>query len=678
MATRLFFRDEAHSLTGTLPSTEQSTATATWTATGATTLKTLSTVKGGAQVNHPGTSGASTATQSGLLGRFVSQPLAGSKTVGGGSILMNVAESEGNLASNFWINAMHVFVWRPSTNALVGTVRDSGGASLGGTEPTSASSVQVTHITGITSSAVSAQTGDVVVVEVWSRFTQSMGSNYASTFYFGGTTENTTENAVVTNHASFVELAENLVFQQTHALAGTLAAAVTGSAAPSHVPLSVEMVGVASGISSFTMPNGVATGDVAIALAFRDGSTTPPSLPSGWTDLGTQTNTTSSARLAAYPAVGPLSWTQRTSSFSASDIFRVAYGGGLWVAVGHSGKLATSTDGETWTQQTSSFGSDSILGVAYGNGLWVATGGNGKLATSTDGETWTQRTSSFGTDHVELAAYGGSLWVAVGRSGKLATSSDGISWTQQTSSFGATSIYAIAYGGGLWVAAGSSGKLATSSDGAAWTQQTSSFGADLILAVTYGSSLWAAVSASGKLATSSNGTAWTQQTSSFGTDDIYSIAYGGGLWVAAGSSGKLATSSNGSTWTQQDSSFGSSTIRGSAYNAGLWVAVGAAGKLANYTYIDTGFTNATAVVCNVYRGLDVSDPIGVTASTTGAGTTVTLPAVANAATSFVAGFAGHRSADVTFPDSPTGLRLRTSFSDATNEAASYDSGGAVP
>ena len=77
-----------------------------------------------------------------------------------------------------------------------------------------------------------------------------------------------------------------------------------------------------------------------------------------------------------------LTWTQRTSSFGTTAIRALAYGGGQWVAVGDSGKLATSPDGVTWTQRTSSFGTTAILAVAYGGGQWVAAGNAGALATS--------------------------------------------------------------------------------------------------------------------------------------------------------------------------------------------------------------------------------------------------------------------------------------------------------
>jgi len=47
--------------------------------------------------------------------------------------------------------------------------------------------------------------------------------------------------------------------------------------------------------------------------------------------------------------------------------------------------LRTSTnDGVTWNTQTSNFGTSIIRRVAYGNGVWVAVGDGGALRTSTD------------------------------------------------------------------------------------------------------------------------------------------------------------------------------------------------------------------------------------------------------------------------------------------------------
>ena len=82
-----------------------------------------------------------------------------------------------------------------------------------------------------------------------------------------------------------------------------------------------------------------------------------------------------------------------------------AAAGGLWVAAGLSGKLATSPDDITWTQRASGFGTTAINAVAHNGTQWVAAGSSGLLATSPDGATWTQRTSGFGTSTIMTVAH---------------------------------------------------------------------------------------------------------------------------------------------------------------------------------------------------------------------------------------------------------------------------------
>src|SRR5687768_5614494 len=135
MATKLYFRDAATDVGGTLPSGEQSAAAPTITGTGATTLRSLSTTIGSAQATLTYSASVSAAATNGLHGMFVSRPLVGSGTIGGGSIVLNVAERESSNNANFWINSIVAYVWRPGTGAKVGNIRDAAGTSLGGSEP---------------------------------------------------------------------------------------------------------------------------------------------------------------------------------------------------------------------------------------------------------------------------------------------------------------------------------------------------------------------------------------------------------------------------------------------------------------------------------------------------------------------------------------------------------------
>ena len=64
----------------------------------------------------------------------------------------------------------------------------------------------------------------------------------------------------------------------------------------------------------------------------------------------------------------------------------------LYVSVGESGTILTSSDGTSWDNRTSGT-SKHLKGVTYGNGLFVTVGDKGTILTSSDGTTWTERTS---------------------------------------------------------------------------------------------------------------------------------------------------------------------------------------------------------------------------------------------------------------------------------------------
>lgn len=93
------------------------------------------------------------------------------------------------------------------------------------------------------------------------------------------------------------------------------------------------------------------------------------------------------------------------------------------------------------------------------------------------------------------------------------------------------------------------------------------------------------------------------------------------------------------------------------------------------------FTNATETIVHVYRGQQAATPIGASAAT-GANnsTTVTYSALTlqvTDGTSWVAGFAGHRSTNTALETPPTGMVNRSNIVDATAEAAGHDTNGGV-
>lgn len=98
---------------------------------------------------------------------------------------------------------------------------------------------------------------------------------------------------------------------------------------------------------------------------------------------------------------------------------------------------------------------------------------------------------------------------------------------------------------------------------------------------------------------------------------------------------------------------------------------------------DTTFswTNATSVVCLVYRASGGTVSVGASARGSGSSSTITYPAITlqdTSGPSWVLRFAGHRSTDVAIETVPSGgFTYRTSVSDATDEAAGFDTAGGV-
>jgi hypothetical protein len=114
-----------------------------------------------------------------------------------------------------------------------------------------------------------------------------------------------------------------------------------------------------------------------------------------------------------------VTWTPRVSE-APNMLNEVAFGNGVFVAVGNGGTIVTSPEGVNWTPQDSGIevidfygGVIDLHGVAFGDGLFVAAGGNGTILTSSIGATWTRRAS--GTNNsLNGAVFNNGTFVVVG------------------------------------------------------------------------------------------------------------------------------------------------------------------------------------------------------------------------------------------------------------------------
>lgn len=128
--------------------------------------------------------------------------------------------------------------------------------------------------------------------------------------------------------------------------------------------------------ASLTIPTGHQSQDVLLIYAFRDGNATAPSLPTGWTSLGTATATSTSARVG---------WKLATSSSETSGTWTNATGTMVHVYRGVDptngfGTLTTNSG----TASPSTYGATTGLTKArMGNSWLVAFQGHRSVDTTT-------------------------------------------------------------------------------------------------------------------------------------------------------------------------------------------------------------------------------------------------------------------------------------------------------
>jgi hypothetical protein len=262
-------------------------------------------------------------------------------------------------------------------------------------------------------------------------------------------------------------------------------------------------------------------------------------------------------------------WTQRSFS-NDYGLASVAYGNGIFVAVGESGSIGpgptggklfgtilTSPDGITWTARSLGTATYPLCGIAYGNGIFIAVGNpppavfnplsseqavtssglDAIILTSSDGITWTPQ-SSAGASFLSEVAYGNGIFVAVGNT--ILTSPHGITWTPQSSGSD-NSLSGITYGNGIFVAGGDLGAILTSPNGVTWITRSSGI-TDNLSGVAYGDGILVAVGGSniigpfGSILTSLDGETWTIRSSG-STNNLFGIAYGNSTFVAVGYTG---------------------------------------------------------------------------------------------------------------------------------------------
>lgn len=162
-------------------------------------------------------SATSSATQSSWVGKFISDPLENIDTIDAEVWSSQTAKMEDSGNSN-WAGAfLCLYVWRPSTNAKVGSSIYPATGEGGFAEPSTANTQRlgIGNVTAGTGAQVTGvEDGDVLVLEVFFRKTTGASSTFTDTWFYDGTTEydGQSNQDIVTDMAAFIQTPQDLTF----------------------------------------------------------------------------------------------------------------------------------------------------------------------------------------------------------------------------------------------------------------------------------------------------------------------------------------------------------------------------------------------------------------------------------------------------------------------------------
>ena len=166
--------------------------------------------------------------------------------------------------------------------------------------------------------------------------------------------------------------------------------------------------------------------------------------------------------------------TTMTTLTATGDIYGLAYGSSVYVAVGgvDSGSgyatIATSTDATTWADATVTTITMALYSVVAGDSLFVSGGAGGTLFTSTNGTGFATVTSPTSSDILSVNYLDGKYFYG-GYQGALGTSTDALTWTNiPFYNFVGYDTTGLACDGDGNFVLGGPGFSATSTDGTTW------------------------------------------------------------------------------------------------------------------------------------------------------------------------------------------------------------------
>ena len=240
----------------------------------------------------------------------------------------------------------------------------------------------------------------------------------------------------------------------------------------------------------------------------------------------------------------PARWRWSNPAPFGGNVFDMAYGFGLTVAVTERGQIFTSDDLIFWEPRDTGT-TNSLRAVTFFGNRLVITGerGTALYADSLQGF----QVLSLGTDDwLEGVTASANLLVAVGDNGAIYTSRDAAGWARQSTTI-TDWLTGVTWSQGTFVAVGEHGLIATSANGTNWTKRTSNTTRNLKRVAWINSQFWAVGDGGLILGSSASGANWTSINSG-ATNVLFDAETAPGDQVAVGDN-EVRSRRNNATWS---------------------------------------------------------------------------------------------------------------------------------
>ena len=323
-----------------------------------------------------------------------------------------------------------------------------------------------------TVSAVTDRVTEVIV--------NSWGKNYTSNPVltiadpFTGTAWTSAGTATTNDIISHVNSGTKNWYRATSTGTFTTSGPIHTSGSTANGSVTLLYIGTTTELSATRTNNGVSS--ITVTKSGAGYSTTPALtiLDSGARYVAIATGSGDNCYTTRAGIAATSAWTAGTGT-GKTDLTALAYGNGVYVAVGGTNSAVSSTTGSLWTGRTiPTLGAGTYSSVAYGNGTFVAIAtGSLETATSANGNSWTAAGNMPSSSTWTSIAYGNGRFVAIASGTRNAAYSldKGATWSLSQSQLPASATWTrISYGAGLFFAVASGGTTAaTSPDGINWT-----------------------------------------------------------------------------------------------------------------------------------------------------------------------------------------------------------------